>query len=48
MHRIDNLSRSDDERADAAWDELNERVHERETNPPEDTPCLDPPWWAYK
>jgi hypothetical protein len=38
------LSRSDDDRVDKAWDELCERAHDREFNPAEDTPALDPPW----
>lgn len=40
------LSLSDDDRADEAWTELSFRAHEREYNPPEDTPCLDEPWWV--
>ena len=39
------LANSDDERAEAALDELSERANHREQFPIEDTPCLDPPWW---
>ena len=44
------LANSDDPRADRAWDELSERGRERiyGIDTPEDTPCLEAPWWAER
>ena len=44
---LDAIARSDDERADDAWAELEARAEDRR-NPPEDTPSLDAPWWESR